>query len=201
MRPQAMEIRRPPGRACGEPLGNVLSETEENGSFANSVTGAWGLGCTGGPGRSPRARNPLQYYCRSCTGAPGAGNATPVGICRAPNATLRPGNPTPLGIGQSLPDVSGALPGRFGCPNATSRTVSETFLDTTRRQLFLGVGGSGRSPLECTTFEIRAVAPAIAAFPFSSATRSHSGAVKSGPGRTRNRNGFRCRCQPAGFQL
>ena len=132
---------------------------------------------------------------------PGARNATPVGICRAPNATLRLGNPTPLGIGQSLPDVSGALPGRFGCPNATSRTVSEASLDTSRRQLFLGVGGSGRSPLECTTFEIRAVARAIAAFSFSRAARSHSGAVRSGPGRTRNRNGFRCRCQPAGFQL
>ena len=98
--------RTPPGSGVWRALGNVQSEPEENGSFANSVTGAWGLGCTGGPGKCPRPRNPLQYYCRSCTGAPGAGNATPVGICRAPNMMLRSGNATPVGIGQSLPDVS-----------------------------------------------------------------------------------------------
>ena len=78
-------------------------------------------------------------------------------------------------------------------------TVFEAFSDTSRRQRFFGVGGSGRSPLECTTFEIRAVARAIAVFSFSRAARAHSGAVRSGTGRTRNRNGFRCRCQPAGF--
>ena len=47
---------------------------------------------------------------------PGAGNATPVGICRDPNMILRSRNATPVGIGQSLPDVSGALPGRFEFP-------------------------------------------------------------------------------------
>ena len=66
---------------------------------------------------------------------------------------------------------------------------------------FFGVGGSGRSPLECTTCEIRAVARAMAVFSFSRAAGSHSGVASSGTGRTRNRNGFRCRCQPAGFQV
>ena len=33
-------------------------------------------------------------------------------------------------------------------------TVFEAFSDTSRRQRFFGVGGSGRSPLECTTSEI-----------------------------------------------
>ena len=36
---------------------------------------------------------------------------------------------------------------------ADFRTASEASPDTTRRQLFLGVGGSGRSPLECVFLE------------------------------------------------
>ena len=43
MWPQAMEIRRPPGPACGEALQTQPKETGENGSLENS-TGGWGLG-------------------------------------------------------------------------------------------------------------------------------------------------------------
>ena len=58
------------------------------------------------------------------------------------------------------------------------RTVSGASPDTCQRQLVLGVGGSGRSPLECTTSEIRAGARAGVAFSSSRAARSLSGTAR-----------------------
>ena len=51
---------------------------------------------------------------------------------------------------------------RLPVPKSKSSCASEASARTCGRQLFLGVGGSGRSPLECTTFEIRVVTRAIA---------------------------------------
>ena len=56
-------------------------------------------------------------YAHGCGPGPAPGE---LGLSAAERATavgmLRSGNATPVGIGQSLPDVSGALPGRFGFP-------------------------------------------------------------------------------------
>ena len=102
-------------------------------------SGGLGAGAPTSSNRSTGPPNPLQYYCISCTGA----------LRRAPERDS-PASECDTCVNWTVP--SGRLwstPRALRVPNATSRTVSEASLDTSRRQLFLGVGGSGRSPLEC----------------------------------------------------
>ena len=146
----------------------------ENGSLESS-TGRWGLGGPRCTHRSRWASNPLQYYDVSCTWGPQVREWDTCGNLRVPSGRFRS---VPRPQNDPEPAFRTVREPRTDPLKQTSGTVSEASLDTSRPQLFLGVGGSGRSPLECTTSEIRAGARAGVAFSSSRAARSLSGTAR-----------------------